>query len=94
MKEVCTIGLELAKNVFQVHGVDGSGEAVIHRQLRRGQVLPFFKRLPPCLVAWILSGHSPSSCRYSSMPLALNAIPPHSTYSGKPAATKFATTRS
>jgi transposase len=50
MKEVSTIGLDLAKNVFQVHGVDGSGETVIRRQLRRGQVLPFFKRLPPCLV--------------------------------------------
>jgi transposase len=50
MKEASTIGLDLAKNVFQVHGVDESGEAVIRRQLRRGQVLPFFKKLPPCLV--------------------------------------------
>ena len=50
MKEVSTIGLDLAKTVFQVHGVDGSGETVIRRQLRRGQVLPFFKKLPPCLV--------------------------------------------
>jgi transposase len=40
MKEVSTIGLDLAKNVFQVHGVDGSGKTVIRRQLRRGQVLP------------------------------------------------------
>jgi len=50
MKEVSTIGLDLAKTVFQVHGVDGSGKAVIRRQLRRGQVLPFFKKLSPCLV--------------------------------------------
>jgi len=50
MKEVSTIGLDLAKNVFQVHGVDGSGKTVIRRQLRRAQVLPFFKGLPPCLV--------------------------------------------
>jgi transposase len=50
MKEVSTIGLDLAKNVFQVHGVDRSGWTVVRRQLRRGQVLPFFKRLPPCLV--------------------------------------------
>jgi transposase len=50
MKEVSTIGLDLAKNVFQVHGVDRSGKTVIRRQLRRGQVLPYFKRLPPCLV--------------------------------------------
>ncbi len=42
MKDVSTIGLDLAKNVFQVHGVDGSGKVVIRRQLRRGQVLPFF----------------------------------------------------
>jgi transposase len=45
MKEVSTIGLDLAKNVFQVHGIDGSGETVVRRQLRRGQVLPFFKKL-------------------------------------------------
>jgi transposase len=50
MKEVSTIGLDLGKNVFQVHGIDGLGETMIRRQLRRGQVLPFFKRLPPCLV--------------------------------------------
>ena len=50
MKEVSTIGLDLAKTVFQVHGIDRTGETVIRRQLRRGQVLPFFKRLPPCLV--------------------------------------------
>ena len=50
MKEVSTIGLDLAKTVFQVHGVDGLGKTVIRRQLRRGQVLPFFKRLAPCLV--------------------------------------------
>ncbi len=50
MSEVTTIGLDLAKTVFQVHGVDASGRAVIRRQLRRGQVLAFFKKLPPCLV--------------------------------------------
>ena len=50
MKEVSTIGLDLAKSVFQVHGVDGSGRAVVRRQLRRSQVLPFFKKQPPCLV--------------------------------------------
>ena len=50
MKEVITIGLDLAKNVFQVHGVDASGKTVVRRQLRRGQVLGFFGKLPPCLV--------------------------------------------
>ena len=50
MKEVTTIGLDLAKNVFQVHGVDGLGEVVIRRQLRRRQVIPFFEKLPRCLI--------------------------------------------
>ncbi len=50
MNEVITIGVDLAKNVFQVHGVDGEGAVVVRRQLRRGQMLPFFKKQPPCLV--------------------------------------------
>ena len=48
--EVTTIGLDIAKNVFQVHGVDSGGKAVIRKQLRRRQLLPFFKKLPGCLV--------------------------------------------
>ncbi len=48
--EATTIGLDLAKNVFQVHGVDDEGTVVIRRQLRRSRVLPFFKKLPPCLI--------------------------------------------
>ncbi len=50
MKEVTTIGLDLAKNVFQVHGVDAEGAVVVCRQLRRSQVLPFFSKLRRCLV--------------------------------------------
>jgi transposase len=50
MKEAITIGVDLAKSVFQVHGVDAAGTVVVRRQLRRGQVLPFFKKHPPCLV--------------------------------------------
>ncbi len=50
MNEVITIGLDLAKNVFQVHGVDASGEATIRRRLGRRQVIPFFNKLPPCLI--------------------------------------------
>jgi transposase len=50
MNEVTTIGLDLAKTVFQVHGVDASGRAVVRRQLRRSQVLPFFAKQPVCLV--------------------------------------------
>jgi transposase len=50
MVEVTTIGVDLAKNVFQVHGVDGAGGVVVRRQLRRSQVLPYFKKQQPCLV--------------------------------------------
>src|SRR5437879_2674147 len=50
MGEVSMIGLDLAKNVFQVHGVDASGDVVLRRQLRRGAVEKFFAQLPPCTV--------------------------------------------
>lgn len=46
MSEVRTIGLDLAKNIFQVHGADASGAVVFRKQLRRGQVLKFFGSLP------------------------------------------------
>ena len=48
--EITTIGLDLAKTVFQVHGADGEGRAVLRKRLRRGQVLEFFASVPPCLV--------------------------------------------
>ncbi len=50
MQTVTTIGLDIAKSVFQVHGVDAAGQVVIRRQLKRRQVLSFFQRLPACLV--------------------------------------------
>src|SRR5262245_28122842 len=50
MGEITTIGLDLAKHVFQVHGVDAEGTAVLRKQLRRGQVLAFFSKLPRCVV--------------------------------------------
>ena len=50
METVTTIGLDIAKSVFQVHGVDAAGQMVIRRQLKRRQVLAFFQRLPACLV--------------------------------------------
>ena len=50
MNEVITIGVDLAKNVFQVHGIDAAGVVVVRRQLRRAQMLPFFRKQPPCLV--------------------------------------------
>jgi len=48
--KITTIGLDLAKSVFQVHGVDAEGRAVSCKRLRRGQLLDFFKALEPCLV--------------------------------------------
>src|SRR5512140_3251112 len=50
MQTITTIGLDIAKSVFQVHGVDAAGEVVIRRQLKRRYVLAFFQKLPPCLV--------------------------------------------
>jgi transposase len=50
MPAVTTIGLDIAKSVFQVHGVDTYGNMIVRRQLKRRYVLPFFKKLPPCLV--------------------------------------------
>jgi transposase len=56
--EVITVGLDLAKRVFQVHGVDAAGEIVIRKALRRGQVLPFFAKLPPCVIGMEACGTS------------------------------------
>jgi transposase len=50
MKQITTIGLDLAKRVFQVHGVDSEGKVVLRRQLTRRQVVPFFGKLPGCLI--------------------------------------------
>jgi len=47
--QITTIGLDIAKNVFQVHGIDASEKVFVRKQLRRSQVLAFFKALPPCL---------------------------------------------
>jgi transposase len=48
--QITTIGLDLAKSVFQVHGIDAGGQAVIRKKLRRAEVLKFFQALPACLV--------------------------------------------
>src|SRR5262245_13812867 len=56
--EITTIGIDLAKNVFQVHGVDATGEVVVRRSLRRAEMLPFFARLPSCLVGMEACGTS------------------------------------
>lgn len=48
--EISTIGLDLAKNVLQVYGISATGDVFIRKALRRSQMLPFFEKLPPCLV--------------------------------------------
>ena len=50
MKTAVTVGLDIAKQVFQVHGADMSGRQVLRRKLSRGEVARFFKDLPPCLI--------------------------------------------
>src|ERR1700739_784750 len=50
MQTIATIGLDIAKAVFQVHGVEATGQVVVRRQLKRRHVLEFFAKLPPCLV--------------------------------------------
>ena len=65
MQTVTTIGFDIAKSVFQVHGVDAAGQVVVRRQLKRRQVMAFFEKLPP----WLVSRRAPhhiigrASCR-------------------------------
>jgi transposase len=48
--QITTIGLDIAKNVFQIHGIDAKEKVVVRKQLRRSPVIAFFAALPPCLV--------------------------------------------
>jgi len=50
MDKITTIGLDIAKNVFQLHGIDADGQIVLRKSLRRGQMQPFFEKLAPCLI--------------------------------------------
>ena len=56
--EVSTIGLDLAKNVFQVHGIDASGNVTVCKTLRRQQMIPFFRKLSLCVVGLEACGTS------------------------------------
>jgi hypothetical protein len=58
MGAITTIGLDLAKHVFQVHGIDARGEVIVRRQLRRGELLKFFEKQSPCLVGMEACGTS------------------------------------
>lgn len=53
-----TIGVDLAKHVFQAHGIDAAGEVVIRKKLQRSQVKPFFAELPVCLVTTLRRSYS------------------------------------
>jgi transposase len=56
--QITTVGLDLAKRIFQVHAIDASGSVVVRKALRRSQVLPFFTKLPPCLIGMEACGTS------------------------------------
>ena len=56
--QITTVGLDLAKRIFQLHAVDASGDVVVRKALRRSQVLPFFTKLPPCLIGMEACGTS------------------------------------
>jgi transposase len=62
MSEITTIGLDLAKHVFQVHGIDAQGTTVLRKRLWRGQVLAFFSRIPRCAVG-LEAPHTRTSAR-------------------------------
>ena len=77
LARVTRIGLDLAKTVFQVHGVDAKGEVVIARKLRRGTMLEFFGRLAPCVVAMEACGSAHHWGRQLvALGHAVNLIPP------------------
>ena len=59
MRTITTIGIDLAKKVFQIHGVDAEGKVVVARKLRRKEVLAFFAKLAPCLVGMEACGSAP-----------------------------------
>jgi transposase len=77
MGQVSTIGLDLAKSIFQVHGADASGAVVFRKRLRRGQVRPFFAAQPPCTVAMEACGSAHYWAREIGMlGHAVRLIPP------------------
>ena len=58
MRQITTLGIDTAKNVFQLHGVDAQGNTVLHKRVSRKQVLPLLAQLPPCLVGLEACGGS------------------------------------
>jgi transposase len=70
MQAVTTIGLDIAKSVFQVHGVDAEGKVIIRRKAKRRYVAEFFQKLPPCLVGIEACASSHHWSRVRLMPWA------------------------
>jgi len=68
--DITTIGIDLAKHVFQVHAVDAAGKVIVRKALRRAQVLPFFTKLSPCLVGMEACGTSHHWAEVSKVPPA------------------------
>jgi len=65
--KVATIGIDLAKDVFGLHGVDGEGRVAFKKRLVRSRLLEFLSQLPPCLVAWKpAAAHTTGRARSSS----------------------------
>ena len=74
---VSTVGVDLAKNVFQVHAIDGGGEVIVRRALRRRRVIPFFSKLEPCLIGLEACGTSHFWARaLSSLGHRVKLMPP------------------
>ena len=63
MRQITTLGIDTAKQVFQLHGVDAQGNVVLHKRVTRKQVLPLLAQLPPCLVGLEACGGSHSWAR-------------------------------
>jgi transposase len=77
MQTITTIGLDIAKSVFQVHGIDAEGTIILRRQLKRRYVLVFFQKLPPCLVGIEACASSHYWCReLKALGHAVRLMPP------------------
>jgi len=75
--KICTVGLDLAKNVFQVHAIGEAGEVIVCKALRRRQVIPFFSKLEPCLIGVEACGTSHFWAReLSSLGHSVKLMPP------------------
>lgn len=77
MSEIITVGVDLAKSVFQVHGADGAGRAVLRKKVRRTEVLKFFSQLPSCVIAMEACGGAHYwGCEIGKLGHAVRLIPP------------------